>query len=78
MFPGHPAQEHHAKAFAVTESFSGAGRCVIAGHHHQATDGVAEPVPQSPVTSEEPKERLTLVPYGAAKLRITAFPVLKT
>ena len=43
----------------------------------RAVDGVADPVPQSPVSSEEPKERITLVPYAAAKLRITAFPELK-
>ncbi len=43
----------------------------------RAVDGVADPVPRSPVSSEEPEERITLVPYGAAKLRITAFPVLK-
>ena len=44
----------------------------------RAVDGVADPVPQSPVSSEEPLEKITLVPYGAAKLRITAFPVLKS
>ncbi len=44
----------------------------------QAVDGVAEPVPQSPVESEQAEETITLVPYGAAKLRITAFPTLKT
>jgi hypothetical protein len=37
----------------------------------------AGPLPASPVTSEEPLETLTLIPYGAAKLRITAFPVLR-
>ena len=36
----------------------------------------AGPVPQSPVTSQDPLQVLTLVPYGAAKLRITAFPYL--
>jgi DUF1680 family protein len=43
----------------------------------RAVDGVANPLPQSPVTSDQPQEELTLVPYAAAKLRITAFPQLK-
>jgi hypothetical protein len=34
------------------------------------------PIPMSPVTTKRPEETVTLVPYGAAKLRITAFPVL--
>ncbi len=33
--------------------------------------------PLSPVSSSEPLETLTLIPYGAAKLRITEFPMLK-
>jgi len=33
--------------------------------------------PRSPVSSSEKLEDLTLIPYGAAKLRITVFPVLK-
>ena len=43
----------------------------------RAVDGVADTVPQSPLESAEIDERITLVPYGAAKLRITAFPRLK-
>ncbi len=41
-------------------------------------DNVADPVPQSPVASAEPEETVSLIPYAAAKLRITAFPVLRT
>jgi hypothetical protein len=40
----------------------------------QAVDGSAGPLPKSPVKSLSPEETVTLVPYGAAKLRITAFP----
>ncbi len=43
----------------------------------RAEDGAANPVPQSPVTSDQPEEIVTLIPYAAAKLRITAFPQLK-
>jgi uncharacterized protein len=43
----------------------------------QLVNGSAGPVPGAPVTSREPTERLTLIPYGAAKLRITVFPRLK-
>lgn len=41
-------------------------------------DGAADPVPQSPVASDQSEESLALIPYAAAKLRITAFPQLKT
>jgi len=44
----------------------------------RAEDGVANPLPQSPVNSTEPMEEITLIPYAAAKLRITAFPKLKS
>jgi hypothetical protein len=40
----------------------------------QAVDGAAEPPPESPVASNEHEEEIDLVPYAAAKLRITAFP----
>jgi DUF1680 family protein len=43
----------------------------------RAEDGVANPVPQSAVSSKEPEENINLVPYAAAKLRISAFPQLK-
>ena len=36
--------------------------------------GSAGPLPESPVATAAPDEELSLIPYGAAKLRITAFP----
>ncbi|MBV9765926.1 MAG: glycoside hydrolase family 127 protein, partial [Acidobacteriaceae bacterium] len=42
-----------------------------------ASENSAGPVPQSPVSSNAPVQNLALVPYGAAKLRITAFPYLR-
>jgi hypothetical protein len=36
----------------------------------------ASPPPQSPVSSDEPLEELTLVPYGTTDLRLTEFPIL--
>jgi hypothetical protein len=42
-----------------------------------ASEGVAGILAESPVESTEPEEYITLVPYAAAKLRITSFPRLK-
>jgi len=43
-----------------------------------AEDGAAEAPPASPVQSQEPEETIRLIPYAAAKLRITAFPQLES
>lgn len=44
----------------------------------RSEDGVALTLPKSPVSSSEPDSTLSLIPYAAAKLRITAFPQLAT
>jgi hypothetical protein len=41
----------------------------------RAEDGVAAPVPVSPVSAADAPEMIALHPYAAGKLRITAFPV---
>jgi DUF1680 family protein len=41
-----------------------------------ASEGVAGTLAQSPVESAEHDETITLIPYAAAKLRITSFPWL--
>ncbi len=42
-----------------------------------AEDGSAAPPPQSPLQSKQPLHTIELVPYAAAKLRITAFPLIR-
>ncbi len=79
-----------AKSITVSESEVGEGpftsrrtpvRLSVKGrklNDWRAEDGVANPLPQSPVVSDEPEETITLIPYAAAKLRITAFPKCKS
>ncbi len=75
-----------ASSFTVTElpagnqpfSLSGAPVVITAKARRlpgwELEDDSAGPLPVSPVTSKQPVETISLVPYGAAKLRITAFP----
>ena len=63
-----------AKPFAALSA-----AVVIQAPAHQldewrSQDGVAQTLPQSPVSAKTPQETVTLIPYGAAKLRVTAFP----
>jgi len=44
----------------------------------RSEDGAANPPPQSPVASSDQEETIVLIPYAAAKLRISAFPLLKS
>ena len=54
-------------------------RLLVAGRRvdkWRTEDGVAGPVPEAVQKSSASEEMLTLIPYGAAKLRVTAFPQL--
>ncbi len=42
------------------------------------SQGLVGTLPESPVTSEEPVEAVTLIPMGCARLRISAFPVVSS
>ncbi|MEM2888295.1 MAG: glycoside hydrolase family 127 protein [Candidatus Bathyarchaeia archaeon] len=42
----------------------------------QEENGMAGLLPESPVSSNEPEETITLVPMGCARLRISAFPII--
>ena len=48
------------------------------GRGRRAEDGCANPLPGSPVSSDQAEESIALVPYAATKLRVTAFPQLKS
>ncbi len=79
-----------AKSVAVTETEVGEGPftrrhppvqlAVKARRLDQwrAEDGAADILPPSPVSSNQPEQTITLIPYAAAKLRITAFPHAKS
>ena len=41
------------------------------------SDQVVDVLPASPVQSDAPLEKVTLIPMGAARLRITSFPVIE-
>ena len=82
--------EHTASSLAVEEHpvparpFSGADpavRLMVKGVRldtWRSEDGVANPLPVSPVHTTTPEETLTLSPYAGCKLRITAFPQQST
>lgn len=42
----------------------------------QAVDGVSGPIPQDDLQPDTETERVTLIPYGCARLRISMFPTL--
>ena len=40
-------------------------------------NGLVDVLPSYPATTDQPIEDITLIPMGAARLRISAFPVVK-
>jgi uncharacterized protein len=66
-----------AKPFAATDA---AVTIQVPAHRldsWRSEDGVAQTLPQSPVAVKTPLGSVTLIPYAAAKLRVTAFPQIK-
>jgi hypothetical protein len=55
-------------------SISAVGRRIASWQQYGSMTG---PIPWSPVRSRDPDERLTLIPYGCARLRISEFPVIE-
>src|SRR5256885_4833694 len=43
----------------------------------EAVNSVAGELPQCSASNDEPTEKLTLYPYGATKLRISVFPIVR-
>jgi hypothetical protein len=42
---------------------------------NDATEAFTPDIPQSPVINNDPVEKITLVPYGCTRVRMTYFPV---
>jgi DUF1680 family protein len=69
----HPMTKQPFDAEATPVVLKAKGRRLTSWEIEESSAGT---LPVSPVGSKQPEESLRLVPYGAAKLRITAFPYL--
>ena len=69
----HPITKQPFDAEAAPVMLKAKGRRLTSWEIEESSAGT---LPVSPVSSKQPEESLRLVPYGAAKLRITAFPYL--
>jgi uncharacterized protein len=69
----HPMTENPFRPESAPVSIQVTGRRLT---DWQVVNNSAGPLPASPVASKRPDETLQLIPYGAARLRITVFPRL--
>jgi DUF1680 family protein len=76
--------QHHGRRLPANPFTPEATPITLTGHGRripqwvQDANGLLNPLQESPVKSSEAEEEITLIPMGAARLRISSFPVIGT